>query len=91
MRTSDPVRIGVPISRPNSLSLNFRSAAMRTPMMENMVQTAKQTVKAIVDIVSARVAPSSPDVVVRNSALIATLFLVSFGLGCVPRCLPDDL
>ena len=54
MRTSEPVRIGVPTSRPNSVSLSPSSSLMRTPMMEKIVQTAKQTVKAMVDIQSAR-------------------------------------
>jgi hypothetical protein len=55
MRTSEPVRIGVPTSRPNSVSESPSSSLMRTPMIEKIVQTAKQTVKAMVDIESARV------------------------------------
>src|SRR6266700_2571571 len=50
MRTSEPVRIGVPTSKPNSVSLSPSSSLMRTPMMEKIVHAAKQTVKAIVDI-----------------------------------------
>ena len=52
--TSDPVRIGVPTRRPNSVSLRPSSSLMRTPMIEKIVHTAKQTVKATVDIASAR-------------------------------------
>src|SRR3569623_1242977 len=53
-RISDPVRIGVPTSRPNSVSLRLSCCLIWTPMMAKMVQTAKHTVKAIVDIHSAR-------------------------------------
>ena len=44
----------MPTSRPNSVSLSPSSSLMRTPMIEKIVHTAKQTVKAIVDIQSAR-------------------------------------
>ena len=54
MRDSEPVRIGVPTSRPNSVSLSPSSLLMRMPMIEKIVHTAKQTVKARVDIQSAR-------------------------------------
>ena len=50
-RMSEPVRIGVATSRPNSVSLRFSSFLMRMPMIENMVQMAKLTVKANVFIV----------------------------------------
>ena len=46
MRLSEPVRIGVATRMPNSVSLSPRSCSMRIPMMEKMVQTAKQTVNA---------------------------------------------
>ena len=46
MRLKDPVRIGVATRMPNSVSLSPRSCLMRIPMMEKMVQTAKQTVNA---------------------------------------------
>ena len=59
MRTSEPVRIGMPISRPNWVSLSPSSALMLTPMIEKIVHTAKQTVKAMVDMDSARVAARS--------------------------------
>ena len=54
MRTSEPVRIGVPTSRPNWVSFSPSSSLMRTPMMEKIVHTAKQTVKAMVDMRRAR-------------------------------------
>jgi hypothetical protein len=53
-----PLKIGVPIRRPNCVSLRPSSLAIRTPMMENIVHTAKHTAKAIVDIQRAR--PCSP-------------------------------
>ena len=53
-RISDPVRIGVPTSRPNWRSLSPRSFLICTPMMEKIVHTAKQTVKAIVESQRAR-------------------------------------
>ena len=46
--------MGVPTSRPNWVSLSPRSFLICTPMMEKIVQTAKQTVKAIVESHSAR-------------------------------------
>jgi hypothetical protein len=61
MRTSEPVRIGMPISSPNSVSLRPSSVLILTPMMEKIVHTAKQTVKAMVDIESARVAAAVPE------------------------------
>ena len=45
-RISDPVRIGVATSKPNSVSLRFSSLLIRMPMTENIVQIAKLTVKA---------------------------------------------
>ena len=54
MRIEEPVRIGVPTSRPNCVSLRPRSRFIWMPMMEKIVHTAKQTVKAMVDIQSAR-------------------------------------
>jgi len=48
MRVSDPVRIGVATRRPNWVSFRPSSPLMATPMIENIVQTAKQAVKAIV-------------------------------------------
>ena len=50
-RTREPVRIGVATSRPNSVSFSPSSRLMRMPMIENMVQMAKLTVKANVFIV----------------------------------------
>ena len=44
----------MPISRPNCVSLNPSSALILMPMIEKIVHTAKQTVKAMVDMVSAR-------------------------------------
>jgi hypothetical protein len=54
-RVIDPVRIGVATSRPNWVSFRPNSALMATPMMEKIVQTAKQAVKAIVLRLNARV------------------------------------
>jgi hypothetical protein len=45
-RTSDPVRIGVPTSRPNCVSFRPSSALISIPMIAKIVQTAKQIVKA---------------------------------------------
>ena len=56
----------MPISRPNCVSLNPSSALILMPMIEKIVHTAKQTVKAMVDMVSARVAGWS----VRMGSLI---------------------
>ena len=53
-RISEPVRIGVPTSRPNCVSLSPRSFLIWMPMIAKIVQTAKQTVKAMVDSQSAR-------------------------------------
>src|SRR3546814_8597418 len=61
-RTSDPVRIGVPISRPNWVSLRPSSALISIPMIAKIVHTAKQIVKAKVLSPSAR--PCSPCVAV---------------------------
>ena len=55
IRVSDPVRIGVATSRPNWVSFRPSSPLMATPMMEKIVQTAKQAVKAIVLRLKARV------------------------------------
>ena len=52
-RISEPVRIGVPTSNPSCASLRPRSAWILTPMMEKIVHTAKQTVKANVLMPSA--------------------------------------
>src|SRR5262249_22950800 len=52
-RISEPVKIGVPTSSPNWVSLRPSSCLMRMPMIAKIVHTAKQTVKAIVDIHSA--------------------------------------
>ena len=46
--TSEPVRIGVPTRRPNWVSLSPNSALISIPIMAKIVQTAKQTVKAVV-------------------------------------------
>ncbi len=54
-RTSEPVRIGVATSRPNSVSLRLSCCLIRMPMMENMVHTAKFTAKAKVFIVSTEI------------------------------------
>jgi hypothetical protein len=51
----EPVRIGVATSRPNCVSFRPSSALMATPIMEKIVQTAKQAVKAIVLRLKARV------------------------------------
>ena len=51
-RISDPERMGVAASRPNSVSFRWSDALIGMPMMENMTQTAKQTVKASVLLVS---------------------------------------
>jgi hypothetical protein len=60
IRDSEPDRIGVPISNPNSVSEMPSSVLMRTPMIEKIVHTAKHTVKARVDIHKAR--PSALDI-----------------------------
>src|SRR5512134_472241 len=54
-RISEPVRIGVATSRPNSVSLRLSSVLIFTPMTENITQTAKLTAKAIVLAVSAEI------------------------------------
>jgi uncharacterized membrane protein len=64
MRLTEPIRIGVATSRPNWLSLRPSSVLMRGPMIEEIVHTAKQTVKAKVERTRAlhcslRVTPSS--------------------------------
>lgn len=43
---SDPVKIGVAISRPNAVSLRPSCALMEMPMIEKMVQTAKHAANA---------------------------------------------
>ena len=48
-RISDPVRIGVPTRSPNWVSLRPSCFLIWMPMIANIVQTAKQTVNAIVD------------------------------------------
>ena len=53
-RISDPLRIGVPIRSPNWVSLNPSSCLIRMPMIEKIVQTAKQMVKERVESQSAR-------------------------------------
>src|SRR5690554_1055339 len=53
-RLIEPVRIGVAIRRPSWVSDSPRSSAMRMPMMEKMVHTAKHKVKASVERPSAR-------------------------------------
>src|SRR5690554_616264 len=53
-RLMEPVKIGVAISRPSWVSDSPRSSAIRMPIMEKMVHTAKQSVKASVDRPSAR-------------------------------------
>ncbi|KAF0113117.1 MAG: hypothetical protein FD150_2146, partial [Rhodobacteraceae bacterium] len=55
MRVNEPVRIGVATKRPNCVSFSPSSPLMATPMIEKIVQTAKQAVKAIVLSVRARV------------------------------------
>jgi len=50
---SEPVRMGVPTSRPNCVSVSPSSCLIRTPMMEKMVHTAKHVVNATVLIVRA--------------------------------------
>ena len=57
-RINEPVRMGVPTRRPNWVSLRPRSFFICTPMIEKIVQTAKQTVKARVLMPSAVVRPS---------------------------------
>ena len=52
---SEPVRMGVATSRPNSVSLRLSSALILIPMTENITQTAKFTAKASVLIVSAEI------------------------------------
>ena len=59
MRTSEPVRIGVPTSRPNCVSFSPSCCLICMPMMAKMVHTAKHTVKAMVDIQSARLWPGT--------------------------------
>src|SRR6476619_7952862 len=54
-RTSEPVRIGVATSRPNSVSLRLSSALILIPMTENITQTAKFTAKASVLAASAEI------------------------------------
>jgi hypothetical protein len=52
-RTSDPVRIGVPTSSPNSVSESPSSSFTPRPMIEKIVHTAKHAVKATVLVQSA--------------------------------------
>ena len=47
-RVTEPVRMGVATRRPNWDSVRPSSPLLATPMMENIVHTAKQAVKAIV-------------------------------------------
>ena len=82
MRDSEPVRIGVPTSRPNSVSLSPSSSLMRMPMIEKIVHTAKQTVKARVDIQSAR--PGRRKLEGRSSHWWHQLLLSALG-GADPR------
>ena len=56
-RINEPVRIGVPTSRPNCVSVRPRSFLIWTPMIAKMVQTAKQTVNEMVDSHNARPCP----------------------------------
>ncbi|MBP1293962.1 putative membrane protein [Bradyrhizobium elkanii USDA 61] len=53
-RINDPLKIGVPTSKPNSVSFSPSSCLIRIPMIEKIVQTAKQIVKEIVESQSAR-------------------------------------
>src|SRR5262249_16984563 len=70
MRTSEPVRIGMPIRRPNSVSLRPSSDLIVTPMIEKIVQTAKQTVKATVDRDSARIADALAPGAAKGASII---------------------
>ena len=45
IRLNDPVRIGVATRRPNSVSFKPKSSLIWMPMIENIVQAAKQTAK----------------------------------------------
>ena len=54
-RVMEPVRMGVATRRPNWVSFRPSSPLMATPMMEKIVQTAKQAVKAMVLRLNARV------------------------------------
>ncbi len=54
MRLIEPVSTGVATSRPNCVSDSPRSCLIFTPMIEKIVHTAKQTVKAKVLSPSAR-------------------------------------
>ena len=78
MRTREPVRIGIPISRPNCVSLSPSSALILMPMMEKIVHTAKHTVKAMVDMASAWFAD-----LVGTGSLIS---LLRGQRGKPPRC-----
>src|SRR5689334_10609519 len=73
MRTSEPVRIGMPIRRPNWVSLRPSSALILMPMIEKIVHTAKQTVKAMVDIDSARIGDVFAPAAVKSGFVIPLL------------------
>jgi len=51
-RISEPVSTGVAASRPNWVSLSARTSLIGMPITANNIQTAKQTVKAVVLITS---------------------------------------
>ena len=48
IRLTEPVRTGVATRRPNWVSVRPRSCLILTPMIEKIVQTAKQKTNAIV-------------------------------------------
>src|SRR5690625_2962471 len=75
MRTTDPVRIGVPARSPNCASLRPSSSRMERPMIEKIVQTAKQAVKAAVLVHSAKSAPGAG----RSTGSCMDLFTASLG------------
>ena len=68
-RTSDPVRIGVPTSRPNCVSFRPSSCLISIPMIAKIVQTAKQMVNANVLRPSARCC--CPALMVSRSGMTA--------------------
>ena len=70
---SEPERIGVPTSKPNSASLRPSFCLMPIPIMEKIVQTAKQTVKAAVLAIRARFCPWAAAVSISDKSALPFL------------------
>jgi hypothetical protein len=90
IRDSEPVRIGVPIRRPNWVSESPSSCLMSRPMIAKIVQTAKQAVKATVLVQSAWPAPSAGRSRVA-STMIAAAAMGRGDRGRVPLVAREDV